>query len=153
MKDFYVPAETRTIVNSTVVGAVAGALTWGLSLLVQKYFLEPVFCRSSDSFMACANGGSISFNLSLIIVSIAAVAALVRVGGYRPLLVAIAAVATLWSANEWLGAFVWWEAVLWLTVLSAAAYLVYSWVARVTSFPASVVIMVMAVVAARLILL
>lgn len=147
----YVVATRGTIIGSAVIGLVSGALSWGLSLVLQKYFVEPVFCRSADSFGICANGGTLAFNLALVLVAIAAVIALVRVEGYRPLLVAIAAVATLWSANTWLGVQSWWEATLWMAFLSMMAYLVYSWIARITVFPVSVLLMVIIIVGARLI--
>lgn len=151
MKDMYVVATRSTVIGSAVIGLVAGALTWGLSLVLQKYFVEPVFCHTVDSFGVCANGGTIAFNIALIITAIAAVVALVRVEGYRPLLVAIAVIATLWSANTWLGVQSWWEATLWMSFLSMLAYLVYSWIARITIFPASVLLMVIVIVAARFI--
>lgn len=152
MKDMYVVATRLTVIGSAIVGLVAGALTWGLSLVLQRYFVEPVFCHSVDSFGVCANGGTIGFNIALLIVAVAAVVALVRVEGYRPLLVAIAAIATLWSANTWLGVHTWWEATLWMSLLSMIAYLVYSWIARITIFPVSVLLMAIVVVAARLII-
>lgn len=151
MKDIYVAAERKTIIGSAVVGAVAGALTWVLNLPLQRFFVEPVFCRNADNFTACANGGSIAFNIALAIAAALAVVALVKISGYRPLLVAIAVVATLWNANRWLGVQTWWEATLWMTMLSALAYLLYSWVARVAAFPLSVVVMVVLVVIARLV--
>ena len=151
MKDIYVVSTRSAVIGSAIIGLVAGALTWGLSLVLQRYFVEPVFCHSVDSFGVCANGGTIAFNIALVVTAVAAVVALVRVEGYRPLLVAIAAVATLWSANTWLGVQSWWEATLWLSLLSMLAYLVYSWVARITIFPISVLLMAIIVVAGRLI--
>ena len=152
MKDIYVAAESRTIISSAVIGAVAGLLTWGLNLLLQKYFVEPVFCRSADNFAVCANGGTVSFNIALVLVAILSVVALVKVSGYRPLLVAIAAVVTFWGANQWLGVQAWWEASLWLAILMSIAYLMYSWIARVASFPVSVILMVIVVIAARFVI-
>jgi hypothetical protein len=152
MKDMYVVASRTTIIGSGLIGFVSGALAWGISLVLQKYFIEPIFCHSVTSFGICSNGGTYAFNTALIIAAIVAVIALVRVEGYRPLLVAIATVATLWSANTWLGVQSWWEATLWMALLSALAYLVYSWIARIVNFPVSVVLMVLVVVAARLII-
>ena len=151
MKEFYVQARMATIIASGVIGAVAGAATWGLKTLVERFFVEPVFCRSADSFSLCSNGGTLAFNIALVIMALVAVVALVRAGGYRPLLVAIAAVATLWSANTWLGVQVWWEAAIWLSILSAIAYLIYSWIARISMFAVSVVLMIVIIVVARLV--
>lgn len=152
MKDMYVIATRSTIIGSLVTGVLAGALTWGISLFLQRYVIEPIFCRNADSFSVCANGGTYAFNIALILTAFLAVIALVRLGGYRPLLVAFAVVATLWSANTWLGVNSWWEATLWISFLSGLAYLVYSWIARITSFPFSVLLMALVVVAARVII-
>lgn len=151
MKDMYVIATRRAIVGSALVGALTGALTWVFNLLLQRFFIDPVFCRSADNFSICANGGTYAFNSALIILSIIAVVALVRVGGYRPLLVVIAAVATLWSANTWLGVNSWWEATLWMSFLSMLTYLVHSWLARIINFPISVLLMAIIVITARII--
>ena len=152
MKDFYVTAETRTILATGIIGAVTGALTWGLNLLLQRFFIEPVFCRSADSFSVCANGGMVAFNIALVVMAIVSVVALVRFGGYRPLLVAIAVIISFWSAGAWLGVLRWYEAALWLTLLMAVAYVGYSWVARIKSFPISVVAMALVVILARLVI-
>ena len=152
MKDMYVTAEPKTIIATGIIGAIVGALTWGVNLLVQRFFIEPVFCRSADNFSVCANGGSLAFNIALVLLAVAAVAALVKIGGYRPLLVAIAVVISFWSANSWLGVQTWWEATLWLSLLMAVAYIGFSWVARIASFPISVAAMVIVVILARLVI-
>lgn len=151
MKEWYVISDRKTLIGTGVVGFSAGVLTWLVSMGLSKYFVEPIFCRNPNSFTACASGGTIAFDMALILVAIAAVAGLVRVNGYRPLLVAIAAVATLWSANRWLGVLSWWEASLWLGLLMAIAYLMYSWLCRLLSFPLSIAAVVVVVVLARLI--
>jgi hypothetical protein len=151
MKDMYVIATRKTVIGSALIGVIAGAVTWGLNLLLQRFFIEPVFCRTADSFSICANGGTYAFNTALIVIAILSVIALVRVGGYRPLLVAIAAVATLWSANTWLGVYSWWEAALWLSVLSGFTFLGFSWIARIINFPVSVLLMAIVVILARII--
>jgi hypothetical protein len=134
---------------TAAAGALVGSLTWVLSLFLQRALIEPVFCRSADAFTACANGGTTSIVLSLIAMNIIGLVILNRLGIYRPLLVILAALATLAGVNGWLGGLSWYEASLWYGLVFAAAYALYTWIARLTSFTSALIAMMVVIIIFR----
>lgn len=142
----------KTLLSVGLVGLGVGILTWLVSLLLQVAIIEPVFCRSADSFQACANGGTVSIVLATIIANILGLIALVRLGVYRPLLVVLAAIVTLFGIHSWAGSMSWYEATAWYALVYAVAYVLYAWIARLVSFAATLVILVLVVVIFRVFL-
>lgn len=132
-----------------VIGLLVGVLTWLVSLLLRWAFVEPVFCRSADSFNACANGGTIAIVVALILVNFLGLFALIRLGVYRPLLVVLAAVVTLWGVHSWLGGLSWYEASLWYGLVFAVSYILYAWLARLVSFGIAAGLTLLAVIMFR----
>lgn len=132
------------------IGFVVGVVTWLLTLLLQSYVVEPIFCRSADSFGACANGGTIAIVIALILTHTAGLFGLVRFGVFRPLLIVLAALITLIGVQSWLGSLAWYEAAAWLGLLTALAYALYAWIARMASFVVSLVVMIVVIVALRI---
>jgi hypothetical protein len=141
-----------TLFGALVMGAIVGALVMGGGVLLEQYFVEPVFCQSADSFTLCANGGSLANNIATVLIGIVGAVGLVKLSVYRPLLVVIAAAATLWNANMWLGALPWFEALAWYAGLYAVAYVAFAWVLRLTNFIGAFVLMIALIVGARLML-
>lgn len=142
----------KRLVLAGIVGLVVGALSWLLSLLLQNVFVEPVFCRSADAFAACANGGTISMALALFVTNIIGLFALVKIGVYRPLLVIIAALATIVGLHLWLGGLGWLEAAVWYAIVFAIAYVLYAWIARLASFGSAIAAMLVVIVAIRILM-
>lgn len=147
-----IETNMRTLFGVLLLGAFVGALVVGASILLKQYFVVPVFCSSADSFTLCADGGGLAFNIATVLVGVVGAVGLVKMKVYRPLLVVIAAAATLWSANAWLGVFPWYEMLAWVSGLYAAAYLLYTWVLRAGNFVFAFFLTVALVVAARFIL-
>ena len=149
----YIPADRGEIIGVLLTGAIAGLLVGLLTEAIARWFIEPVFCRSTDSFAICANGGNIAFYAATVIVAILSVIALVRVGVFRPLLVAVAAAASLWGIKSYIDDFAWYEYGLWLMLLFALTYLLFYWLLRARSFILSVIIALIAVIAIRWLLI
>lgn len=149
---WFVEMNATRIFGIFVMGAVVGALVMGASFLLEQYFVEPVFCRSADSFALCANGGSLANNIATVLIGIVGAVGLVKLSVFRPLLVVIAAAASMWSANMWLGALPWYEAMAWFAGLYAVLYVGFAWVLRITNFVVAFVLVIALVVAARLML-
>lgn len=149
---FLVDMTLGTLLGVLILGAVVGALVMGASVLLEQYFVTAVFCRSADSFALCADGGSLAYNIATVLVGIVGAVGLVKMSVYRPLLVVIAAAATLWSANMWLGVLPWPEMLAWLAGLYAITYVLYAWVLRITNFVLAFAILVVLIIAARLVL-
>lgn len=148
----YIPADRSEIVKVAGVGVGAGVMVALFGELIARYFIEPVFCRSTDSFAVCANGGMTAFYAATVIVTIAAVAVLATIGAFRPLLIGLAAAASLWGVKAYLVGLHWLEYGAWLAVLFGFVYVLFYWLLRARSFVLSLIITVVAVAAIRLVL-
>ena len=148
----YYPIVLRDLVLAFIIGIFVGAFGWLINLFLLNYFIEPVFCGSQDSLSACANGSTIAWVLAHVLVVGASVVALLRAEIYRPLLVALAVLATAWGMNNWLGELDWWSATLWQAGVFALAYGAYAWIARIRQFWLAAVITIAVVVFSRLVL-
>ena len=149
----YVAPDRHSILGTVLTGLVVGLVGWLLSLAIQTWIIDPVFCRSPQTFAVCANGGTIGWVIAMILVSIASLLSLVRNGVFRPLLVVLASLIALWGASAWLGPLPWWQGMLWHGVLFALAYALFAWVARLSNFLIAVIITIVLIVAARLIVI
>lgn len=146
------PITLNTLVTALVIGAFVGTAGWLITLFLQQYFIGPVFCTGSDSLSACTNGSTIAWALAHILVIGASVVAMVRFVIYRPLLVALAAIVTLWGINSWLDGQVWWSAALLQALLFGLAYGTYAWIARTRQFWFAALATVLVIVLCRFVL-
>lgn len=149
----YISQETRPIIGATITGFMVGLIGWLVSMGLQMWIIEPIFCRSAQSFGVCSNGGTIAWGVAMVIVSIIGLFGLVRGGVFRPLLVVLAALIALWGANSWLGAFEWWQSALWQGGLFAVAYGLFAWVARLMSFILALILTIVLIIGARLVVI
>jgi len=146
-------SERRSVLTTVLTGLAVGVVGWLLSLGLQRFFIEPVFCRNPDAFSTCAQGGTVAWVVAVVIISALGLIALVRTGVFRPLLVVLAAIAALWGASAWLGPLAWWQALIWHGVLFALAYALFGWIARTQKFPIAFVATIVIIIALRLVAL
>lgn len=137
------------VLLSGLIGAVVGGLGWLLALLLQQTVIESLLCRSTDSFGACAQGGTYAWWFAMGLLALAGLFVMVNRGIYRPLLVVMAAFASVWGIWAWLGYLEWWQAVLWQSVLLGLAYGLYTLIARISNFGFSLGAMVVAILVVR----
>lgn len=147
------PIDVSVLVRLLVIGAATGLMGWLLYLAIANYFIVPVFCRSADAFTICNNGGTIAWVSAHVIALVAAVAVMARMAIYRPLLVALAVLASLWSAQAWLGELSWQQGMVWQVALFALAFALYGWLARASNFLYVVLATVLFVLVSRVVLL
>lgn|GEM_PF-5153231 len=132
------------------VGAFVGVLGWLLTLGIHNWVLEPVFCRSADTQSVCSNSGLTAWIIAYILVGIVGLFMLIRANIFRPLLVVLAAFATLWTVTLWFIADAWWVGLLWSMGLFAVAYALYTWLASLQKFFVSIALIVVVVILMRL---
>ncbi len=147
------PFDVASLVKLFVIGAISGAVGWLLYLAIAHYFIDPVFCRSAETFSVCRNGGTVAWVSAHIIVMAAAVAALARFAVYRPLLVVLAVLVSLWSAHAWLGGMAWYVGLLWQAVLFGLAVTLFGQIARMMNFLAALLISLGLAVLLRVVLM
>lgn len=148
--DYNVTSLSATV-RVFVTGFIAGVMTWLLMSGLTTYVLDPILCRSAGSY--CSSVPTIALVIALVIVHFVALIALIRLGILRPLLIILAVVASLWGFHVWTGGKDWWIAALESGLIFGLAYLAYTWMNRLLSFPVALVFTVLGVIATRLIVI
>lgn len=144
--------QPLTMAYVALSGLILGFIAWGLTALISNYVIDPLFCRTdSANFSVCAQGGSLASNVALIFASGFGLLALVRLGIFRPLLVALASAITLWGLGTWVGGMEWYVALLWSGVLFALAYATYTWLSQIRSFVIALIAIIVVIAVARIV--
>lgn len=139
----------QTLLQVALLGVGLGVVSWLLTMLIRQVIFVPLFCGDpSNSMCVGATGGA--GVITLIAVGIAGLLGLVRLGVYRPLLVALASAVTLWGISVWLGKLYWFEALAWSIVLYVLCYVVYTWLVRPRNFGFALVLVVVVALLARI---
>ena len=139
-------------VRIVFAGATLGLIWWVLATLMRIYIIEPIACRDLSTASACVDSFGVAGNIATIIVVVLGAFALVRTLQPRPIIIAVAAAAVLWSLGQYLTGLAWYEAILWSVLLYAATYVLFGLVARIVWFPAAVMTAIVTVVAIRILL-
>ncbi len=149
-KPVIIEQDGRTIVRVAIIGAILGAVAWGLALVLERFVLRALFC-GDESAVACVNISAYAGNIAAVIVAIIGVIALVRAGVFRPLLIVLGAAISLWGLAAWLAPLGIVEQIAWSVVLYALAYVLYAWIARVRHVVVVLILFVLVVLATRVI--
>lgn len=143
-----IEVKQQLVIQVALLGAVLGVAAWLLAAVIRHVIFEPLFCGDAANSM-CVGASSNAGILALIVVSVAGLMGLIRLGAYRPLLIVIAAAVSLWGLAGWVNGLFWLEAILWSALLFALTYVVFLWLARIRPFVIAVIVIVLAVVLAR----
>ncbi|HEX4662113.1 MAG TPA: hypothetical protein VH144_00700 [Candidatus Saccharimonadales bacterium] len=153
----YIGSSWRDILQVFGVGLAAGLLIKLLTFVLKQYFIQPVFCRTTDTFGVCSQGDQVAFGIATVVISLVAVVVLARINVFRPLLVVVATAAALWGAIGYLPVVATYasplEQALWLMLLYGIGYVVFSWLMRLRNFAASLVVAIVVVVGLRFLLI
>ena len=148
----YIPGRSSVLVALSI-GALVGLFGWLLMLGMRAWVLSPFFCRSSDTTTVCANIDLTAWIVAFSLLSIIGLFMLIRANVFRPLLVVLAALVTLWAVGLWFVSGPWWLGLLWQTVLFAIAYALYTWLASLEKFIVALLLTVAVVVLMRLLIM
>jgi hypothetical protein len=147
--------ESRAIGTSyslwqiALVGVALGLLFWCLTSLIERYIINPMFCRSITNALACLDSTIISGNIATILVAAVGTTLILRLYLARPLIIAVAAGASLWGLAQWTNGLSWMEAIAWSMLLYGLAYTLFSWVARWLQVIPVIVTMILIILAVR----
>lgn len=144
-----VTMSNSDLINILVVGGIVGLLVWGLGFLLNRYIFDVYLCQNEVSNQ-CAYAKNYAAGLAAVLVSFAALAVLLRFRIYRPLLVLIAAMVSMWGVVQLGWNFPWYQGALIALALYALAFGVFSWIGRVRDFWITLIIVSVLVVAVRL---
>lgn len=148
---FFIEMSGRQFAGTVIVGLAAGILTWGLAFLLEQYVLKGMFCQTMMTAQ-CAAVPNYARGVAAVIATAAAVFALVKLQVFRPLLVALGAVISLWGVGATLTALPPGIVAALFAGMFAVAYTAFMWIARLRSFWIAAVLMVALIVAVRLLL-
>lgn len=140
----------NSVIVALSVGASVGLFGWLLTLGIHNWVLSPIFCRSTDTAAVCTNSDLTSWIVAYSLLSIVGLFMLIRANIFRPLLVVLAALVTLWAVGLWFISAAWWVGLLWQTGLFALAYALYTWLASIEKFVIASLLIVIIVVLMRL---
>lgn len=148
----YVPATRNEVIRVIALGLLAGLAVPLLSMLVANYVIDPIFCRTgANTFNICANGGIVANHVAAIIVAVVSFLILTQWAVYRALLLVIAVTIAMWGLKKYadpLTSGPWSEYYLFFMLLHGLAYAFFYWVLRMRNFIASLILTILAVIAA-----
>ncbi len=155
-QSFYIGASRIEVIKIALLGLAVGVFIPAISFLLERFFIEPVFCRSADSFGVCSNGGVTAYYIATGIISLLAIVLLVNWQVFRPLLIVVGVAATLWGFIRYVGDLATnsiFEYYIFSALLFAIAYLLFYWIMRIRVFMLSVLLAIALVVVVRLTLI
>lgn len=147
--------EGKELLRVALLGVVVGVVTPLLAWLMQKYFVNPIFCRETTVGI-CSAADATTYYVSTVVLAVVAIALMANWQIFRPLLIALAAAATLWGMQRYVGDVIarsGWEYYAASAGLYALTYVLFYWLMRLRSFVLSIILTVIAVVALRWLLL
>lgn len=135
-----------------LVGALVGAFCWILAHVFGLYVLKPTSCTGEA--LACAATSQPAAIVATLIAACIGLLGLVKLQVFRPLLIVIAATASLWGVVGILGTGMlpWYFSLVAVILLHGLAYTTMMWIARIRLFWLAVLISLVLVVALRLII-
>lgn len=149
-KPAIIDQDGRTMAKVALVGAVLGLFAWALAYALEHYVLRGMLCGDATA-PSCENIFAYSGNIAAVIMGVVGVVALVRIRVFRPLLIALGVVASLWGMAAWLSQLPYFEQAAWSMALYALLYSLYAWLARIRNAVVALVIFFIVVIATRVI--
>ena len=147
MRSTIVALEPRRIALVVATGAGVGLLVWGLATLLGAYVLSGILCHGQT--MKCGTGDQYAEILASILAAGAGLFVLVRLQIFRPLLVVLGALLSLWGIVSLASTLPWYGALFACVLMYAAAYAAFAWLARLRSFGMVLVLFVVLIVMIR----
>jgi hypothetical protein len=147
------PFSWAELARTLLVGECVGLLTALLAHPIQRFIIEPFFCRSGHTMSICTTQSQLGFGIALVVLSVAALLVLASLQVYQPLLIVLATVGALWGVDRHLSVLANdHQAIFYVFVglLFAAAYGLFYLLFRLRTLIVSVIIVLIAIVLLRL---
>lgn len=147
-----VPTYGREVMGVLIVGAIVGIIVSVSYFLLEKYVFGAVLCRDGAD-ATCSQAPSYAMVVAMVLGAILGLLGLVQGRVYRPLLVVIASVVTMWGFDGLVEDLTWYWAGIASVLFFAFTYLLYSWVVRIRSFVLASIVTITLVTLARVIVM
>ena len=122
----------RTFFGILLIAGISALITLLLAKGLNQFIVAPALCEKALQ-ASCTSSASVSFHISSLIASIAAVAMMVNLSVYRPLLVVIATLIGTWGMYNLpfplIGSPWYWQLAV-IFFINAVAYLTFAWILR-----------------------
>jgi hypothetical protein len=147
----YTPMGTKQLIQVALFGVAAGLLVWGLTYILEVYVLKAFLCQNKSA-LTCATAAQYGEVIATIIGGAVGLFILVKIQVFRPLLVVIATVVSLWGIIGLVSEQPWYVIGLSAAGLYLFGYLLFTWITRLRLFWLVIVLLLVLIVAIRLIL-
>ena len=131
-------------------GALVGLLSWSFALFFDQAIFRGLLCH--ETAMSCDASTQYATSIAGILAMGIGVFFLVKMQVYRPLLVGLCVLVSLWGLFPMTLLFSALIAGLVFTALFSISYVLFSWIARIRLFAMSLLVMIILIVVARLVL-
>lgn len=145
----YTAVSRRQLVEVVIVGAVVGLLVWVLAGVLDVHVFQRWLCGENGSVSYCSEASNYANATAMIIGALVGLFLLIRAMVYRPLLIVLAVTLALWGLPTLTAPLHWFAGVLAAVLLTAIAYLAFTWLARLQSILLSLVTVVVVVLITR----
>lgn len=147
----YIPMAAAQLVRVGIFGILAGLLVWGLTFVFESYVLKAFLCPNTEA-LTCASASQYGEVIATLLTAAISLFVLVKLQVFRPLLVVIAAVISLWGIMGIVA-----DLPLYMVGISVAglymiAYLLFTWITRLRVFWVVALLLLLLIVAIRVIL-
>jgi hypothetical protein len=147
-----VAMSNRDLLSILVLGGIAGLLIWGLGLVLDRYVFDVFLCQNGVGGQ-CSHAMDYAAGVAVVIGSILALAGLIRLRVYRPLLAVLATAISLWGVVQLTWGMKWYWGILVAIIMYLLAYGLYTWAARLRLFWIALAVTAVLVIAVRLALM
>ena len=135
-----------------LIGVGLGLVYWILTYLIGHYIIDQLFCSNSANAIACTNSVGISGNIADVLVATIGLGVMVRLGIFRPIIIAASTAVMLWGLASWTDGLFWLEAIGWSVLLFGLCYLLFSWIGRYSRSVPVLIATVILLIIARIVL-
>ena len=150
--------EDQAVINRTwmtwgrtiAIGAGLGLIFWLLTLLIGRYVVEPLTCRTIVDATMCTDATPLAGKIATILVAVIGVITMVRLRIARPIIITVAAAALLWNLASWTLGLFWLEAIAWSVFLYALCFALFAWITRHVTLWVTIVVSLLIVLIIRI---
>lgn len=146
-----VPMSTNDVIGVFMLGGLVGLICWVLGILLHHYVFDAYLCQG-DITSQCGVAKDYAAVVAGLVGAGVALGGLMRLRIYRPLLVVLASMFSLWGALQMVWGLLWYQGLLVAVILYALAYVTFSWMARIRPFWVALATLVILVVVIRAVL-
>lgn len=146
----FVYMNRRQWLTVIAAGALVGLLSWAFALFLDVAIFRGLLCH--ETALQCDASSQYANSVADILAMGIGVFLLVKMQVFRPLLVGLCALVSLWGLAVVVEPFSWPVAGLIFVLLFTLSYVLFAWIARIRLFASCLLVMVVLIVIARLVL-